>query len=252
MKRLWIAGVIVGLLAVVMADRAKSADKEKDKAPALAIVLGARQAAAIPCKACCARTGGGNIKVTQTEPDSVTFTMTGAAATSRLVPSAAQFTFNLEQCFDIVAADPKIDKVRVTLTGQVVGVLRSQSCCGCKQGGIAEICTPGEVCIQSSTSPVLHLHLPPRGTCCGESLSVNDREGPVQAVVAPGRYTLNQTFAILAGQPKLCSVGSSASADFSPGEVFKEEWLGKKEGFRGINKKDFGFQVLMHVEPAAE
>lgn len=248
MTRSWMVCMAAVMLSS-LAQQARAKDPDKAKEPPVAIVLGPRQAAANPWHTCCAHTGGGNVRVSQAEPDTVVFTMTGAAATARCgLCSSAQFGFELEQCFEVVVADPKIQKVKLSLAGQVMGVLRSKSCCGCGHSGVAEICTPGHVAVHSeATQPVLNLTLAPRSACCGTNLSVNDREGPLSVVVPPGRYTLRQIFGIVAGQGK--GLGSSASADFSPGEVFKEEFLGRKEPFRGIAKKDFGFQATLHVEP---
>lgn len=248
MTRSWtVCMVAVALFLTSRHDEAGAKDKDMD--PPVSIVLGGRQAAANPWKTCCARTGGGNVRVVQAEPDTVVFTMTGAAATARVgLCSSAQFAFELEQCFEIAVADPKIQKVRLSLTSQVIGVLRSKSCSACGHAGVAEICTPAHVAVHSETMPVLNLTLPPRSVCCGENLSVNDREGPISVVIPPGRYTLRQIFGIVAGQGK--GLLSSASADFSSGDVFKEEFLGQKEPFRGIAKREFGFQVTLRVEAA--
>lgn len=251
MRKTITRGLIAVLLAVLLAAGSDLSAQEKEKEPAVSIVLGPRQAAAAPYRQCVTHTGGGNIIVAQPAADTVVVTMTGAAAAGShpCKDSAANFTFELEQCFEVVFHDPKVKKALLILEGQTVGLLRSRCLCCTKKVKEAGIATPGHASVSDDLAEVLSLSLPPRSVCCGENLSINDREGPLSVQIMPGKYTLRQMFGISVAHNKSFLCGKYSSADFAPGEVLKEEWIGDKDPFRGASKKEFGFQVTLKVIP---
>src|SRR5205085_12501939 len=88
----------------------------------------------------------------------------------------------------------------------------------------------------------------------GESLSVNDKCGPVAAVVPVGKYTLREAFGVQAAHPKRLCPCKAASAEFAPDPALDPLWISAFEPFHGAQKKDFGFQVIVRVSqdtPAA-
>src|SRR5207237_2465722 len=89
----------------------------------------------------------------------------------------------------------------------------------------------------------------------GENLSINDREGPVEVPIRPGKYAFHQTFAITAAHAKSLRLTKAASTEFAPDPALDPLWISYWEPFHGAIKKDFGFQVTMKVaeetQPAA-
>ena len=82
--------------------------------------------------------------------------------------------------------------------------------------------------------------------------ALNNRAGPVEAVIGPGCFNLHQTFALSAAQSKsLCHKGAAA-ADFDPNPRLDPKWDEPLKAFRAVPKTDFGFRVVLWVveEPA--
>jgi hypothetical protein len=213
--------------------------------PAATISLGSRQAHATPQRQGFNHTGGGNIDVAQPAPDTVIFTMTGVAVAGGhpCRDSLAALTFDLVQAFEI-SLDPKIKTARVTLEGRVVGLLRSH------HSGTAQ---EGPACAGvDGIPPLLTLTLPSHSVAAGENLSVNDREGPIAAVVPAGKYVFHQSFAVSASHPRSIGCGKAASAEFAPDPALDPLWISYWEPFHGAAKKDFGFQVILKVAPQSD
>jgi hypothetical protein len=91
--------------------------------------------------------------------------------------------------------------------------------------------------------------MPAHSTCGAESLSINDKEGPVAVVVAAGKYTLAQSFRVTATMPRCLAPCKAPSAEFAPDPALDPLWISAKEPFHGANKKDLGFQVTVKVVP---
>lgn len=239
---------LTGLVALATAIPARPGDaaKEGPPPPAVTIVLGPGQGTATPFRQGCARTGGGNIHVAQPEPDTLHVTMTGAAVAKAhpCKDSAAGFSFDLSQCFEVSVQSPQVKGAKLVMWGRVIGLLRSDSCCG--KCGMAEVSTPGHAAVRCGPKDVLALDMPHREVACGENLSIQDRQGPVWVPVTPGKYTLHQVFGITASH-RTGLFGKPASAEFAPDPALEAEWIGKREPFHGAAKKDLGFQVILKV-----
>jgi hypothetical protein len=210
------------------------------------ISLGNRQAAGIPSRAGFTHTGGGNIDVQQPAPDTVVVTMTGVAVAGGhpCQDSAASLALGLVQDFE-VSIDQPGKKARLTLEARVIGLLRSHA----HGGGSAAIecahasvvpCGPGG---QSLVGVVIQ----GRSVAGGENASVNDRQGPMAVVVPPGKFALHQKFGVQAAHPRRFLPCKTASAEFAPGPALDPLWISAWEPFRGAEKKDFGFQVILKV-----
>jgi hypothetical protein len=240
--------VLTGLFAVATTLPARPGDAPKGDAPqpAATIVLGPGRGTATPLRQGSARTGGGNIHVTQPEPDTLSVTMTGVAVATGhpCQDSVAGFSFDLSQSFEVAVHTPRIKGAKLILWGRSVGLLRSD-CCGEKCGS-AEVSTPGHATVSCGPTEVLALGLPPRAVACGENVSVHDRAGPVWVSVLPGTYTLRQTFGITASHRKGL-FGKPVSAEFAPDPALEAQWISKREPFHGAAKKDLGFQVILKV-----
>jgi len=212
--------------------------------PAVAIKLQGRHGHATPVRQGCTHTGAGNIDVAQPSPDTVVVTMTGVAVATGhpCKASVASLDFDLEQCFEVVLDNPAGKRITLTAEARVIGLLRSH----CKGGGSAE---ESGACATVSCGPtsLLTVCAPAHTVAGGENLSINDRDGPVSQVVAPGKYTLHQKFRVSTSHPKAILPCKAASAEFAPDPALDPLWISYWEPFKGAQKKDFGFQVTLKV-----
>ena len=201
-------------------------------APPVSITLLARHGHVTPEKGHCTHTGGGLIDVASPSPDTVLVTMTGAAVAN------SSMQFDLEQCFEVNYDDPKVKKAKLTVEGRVIGLLRGEKK-GCSEYNDA--CAH----ILAGPAEVLAVCVPPHQVCDHDNLSVNDHDGPCSVPVAPGKYTLRQTFLIRATSSSvLCK---RPSAEFAPDPALDPLWISYHEPFHGVNKGSFGFQVILKV-----
>ncbi|HEX4592171.1 MAG TPA: hypothetical protein VH120_19715, partial [Gemmataceae bacterium] len=144
----------------------------------------------------------------------------------------------------------EIKRAKLTIEARVIGLLRSHKC----GGGSASITCPAHAFIApcgvvGEVPAVVEVSLPGRAVAGGESLSVNDRSGPMPAVVPPGNYTLREMFGVQAAHPKKLVPCKAASAEFAPDPALDPLWISAFEPFHGAQKKDFGFQVIVKVSP---
>jgi hypothetical protein len=215
---------------------------------AAVILLGPRQAQAAPERHGFTHTGAGNIEVTQPAPNIVVVTMTGAAMAGPhpCQDSSASIPFNLEQAFEISFRDPKVKRAKIVLDAHAVGALRSHSAYHCSNAtGSAEV-SAARAEILASGAEVASIELTPHAVA-GNDLAINDRVGPLEAAIVPGKYTLRQTFAIAAAHPERVLPASSASAEFAPEPALDPMWLGLGDPFHAAAKKNYGFQVTIKV-----
>jgi hypothetical protein len=76
---------------------------------------------------------------------------------------------------------------------------------------------------------------------------VNNREGPVEVVGAPGCYTLQASFGMAVSQGKYMCTRQYAVADFDPAPQLDASWADALKPFRAIVRKNFGFRVIVRV-----
>ncbi len=210
--------------------------------PDVSIRLVDRHGHATPLRQGFCHTGGGNIDVAQPGPDTVVVTMTGVAVAGGhpCKPSVAAFDHDLQQCFEVVLEKKGLKTAKVTLEGRVIGLLRSH----CKGGGSAEE-SGGCATIAAGDAVLLNLCVPAHAVAGGENLSINDRAGPVGAVIGAGKYTLHQVFHLAAAHPRALLPCKAASAEFAPDPALDPLWISFWEPFHGAQKKDFGFQITL-------
>jgi hypothetical protein len=205
--------------------------------PPVSITLHERHGHVTPLKGKCTHTGGGLIDVASPSPDTVVITMTGA------VVANAEMRFDVEQCFEINFDDPKLKKARLTVEGRVIGLLR---------GGVKGCADYSDASVHVTCGPagLVSVCVPPHSACGCDNLAVNDHDGPMSVPVAPGKYTLTQTFVIAAHTDSvLCK---RPSAEFAPDPAIDPLWISYHEPFHGVKKDTFGFQVILHVVPDTE
>ena len=212
--------------------------------PTVTIQLRSRQAQVIPLRQGFCHTGGGNIDVTQSAPDTVVITMTGVAVAGGhpCKESLARMQFDLAQCFEIRFEDKKVKRAKLTLEGRVIGLLRTH-----KKGGGTAAEGPGKACVSAGPAELLALCLPDHSVADGDNLSVNDHEGPVEVPVVAGKYELHQTFDVSATHPRAILPCKAASSEFAPDPALDPLWISYWEPFHGAIKRDFGFQVILKV-----
>lgn len=213
-------------------------------APDVSFSLGKRTATVTPCRVNCTHTGGGNIDVQQPSPDTIVVTMTGAAVAygSPIGAASSSLDFSLNQVFDVSFDKPSVKAAKVTLEARVIGFLR------CHKLGSAE--ESGSVAFTGTDSAGLSIAVPSHCVSKGESLSINDKEGPETLIVSTaGTFCLNQTFRVAANMPKSFLPCKAPSAEFAPDPALDPLWISAKEPFHGAAKKDLGFQVTIKIAP---
>lgn len=239
--------LLAGLVAAVVSAVASAADPVP-AGPAYQIVLRSRTGQANPTMSKDAQTGGGAVLVEQPEPNTIVVSMNGAAvAGSECHGSSAAITFDLEQALDILPTRTGLRPPRLGMVGRVIGTLQvTDSGCCCKSCGFADQ-SPGTACLAMGDSSLLSIAVKPSAAGPGNFVSVNNREGPVEAVAAPGCYTLKASFAISASQGKCVFNRQYAVADFDPAPQLDGFWGDALKPFRAIPRKDFGFRVILRV-----
>lgn len=245
---------LAGLLLILppVAHRLSADAPAPTPGPTVTIDLGSRQAQGVPTRQGFSHTGGGNIDVQQPSPDTLVVTMTGVAVAGGhpCKDSLAALAFDLCQDFEITAAKPDIKRAKLTIEARAIGLLRSHE----KGGGAASITCPAHAFIVPAgvvgEAPALvEVAMPGRAVAAGESLSVNDKCGPIPAVVSPGKYALREVFGVEATHPNRLLPCKAASAEFAPDPALDPLWISAFEPFHGAAKKDFGFQVIVRVSP---
>jgi hypothetical protein len=156
--------------------------------------------------------------------------------------SVAAMSFDLAQSFEISFDSPKLKRAKLVIEGRVIGLLRSHA----KGGGSAGE-GPGCATILGNDVSLVTLCVPQHGVACGENLSINDHEGPVEVPISAGKYTLAQSFVVSAGHPQSLRPCKAASAEFAPDPALDPLWISYWEPFHGAVKKDFGFQITIKV-----
>jgi hypothetical protein len=203
-------------------------------APPVSITLYERHGHATPIKRKFTHTGGGLIDVAAPAPDTVLITMTGAAVGN------ASMHFDFDQYFEVNFDDPKLKGAKLLIEGRVIGLLRGE------KKGCAEY---SDACASVLAGPValVNLCVPPHSVCGCDSLAVNDHDGPRAVPVLPGKYTLHQTFNVVAHTDSLLC--KRPSAEFAPDPALDPLWINYFEPFHGVKKDTFGFQVIVKVVP---
>jgi hypothetical protein len=216
--------------------------------PEITIKPYGRTGHATPTRTGCSHTGGGNVIVTQPSADTLVVTLTGSgvAAGAPGCGAVAAWDFDIEQCFDVVFANKETKLAKLTVGGNVIGVLRSH----CKGAGSAAE-NNASAAITCGPQAVTHMSMPPHSVAGGENLSINDQQGPVCVPVPCGKYTLHMTWHLDATAAKCLLPCKSPSFEFAP-DALDALWLSSKEPFHGIKKDAFGFSVKIHVEPWPE
>jgi hypothetical protein len=221
---------------------AKAADAPS---PTPSLTLNEREAGVTPQRHGFQHTGAGNIDVAQPAPDTIVVTMTGVAVAGPhpCKDSAASMDFDLAQNFqiDLDKADGK--KIKLTLTARVIGLLRSEG----KVKGSAE--ESGSVTVTPlAGGEAASVQVPTHAVTDCKSLSINDLATPVTVLVTPGKFALHQAFHVGVSH-RQALWGKAWSAEFAPDPALDPLWISYWEPFHGANKKDFGFQVTIHVSP---
>jgi hypothetical protein len=171
--------------------------------------------------------------------------MTGSVAANAFLghTSTATETFHLEQEFEIECSDSATCFVRLTLESALVGFVRSKSKAG---AGVklasAKILAPGAI-----ETPLVVVHPPAcvegdHGRLCNQHLPL------IRVDKMPlGKYLLIADFAITTDAGGLTD-GHSA-ADFSPTTALPADWVRTRDPFQGVDKKDFGFKLVLTADP---
>ncbi len=238
-RRAMALAVAIALSAVSSATTAQAAPP----APPVSINLLNRDGKAWPNRKGFSHTGGGNIDVQQPAPDTVVITLGGVAVAGAhpISNSVAQMAFEVIQDLEVSFDDPKVKKAKLTLEGRVIGLLRSH-----KGGGVAAI-SAATASLGTDSIELLSLCAPTHTVTDGVNFSVNDHQGPVGVTVLAGKYTIRQGLCISATHPRNFCPMKASSSEFAPDPALDPLWISYWEPFHGAAKKDFGFQIVIHV-----
>lgn len=243
--------VLAGVL--ILTATASLTAAQPETGPAYQVVLRSRHATATPDRFKKAQTGGGSILIEQPEPNTVIFIMAGAAVVgSDLHRSAATIDFNLEQDLEIIPTRASVRPPRIGMIGRVVGTLQvTHPGVTCKPCGMADQ-GPATAMLSMGEVELLSVSVPTASAICGQELSINHQDGPVECISQAGYYHLSAMFRISAAQGKGVFHRQYAVADFDPAPQLDAFWADALKPFRAVPRQDFGFQLVVRVveEPA--
>jgi hypothetical protein len=231
------------LIAATLAGPAFAADAPTDRV--YTISLGPRNACATPKTTKQARAEGGITEVATPASNVLAMSMSGAVAANAFLghTSTATETFHVEQEFEISCSDSATSFVRLTLESALVGFVRSKHRAEASvKVASARICLPG-----SPETPFVVVHPPlavegEDGRLCSQHLPL------IKVDKMPlGKYLLVADF-VLACEAGGVLDGHSA-ADFSPSTSLPTDWVRTRDPFQGVDKKDFGFKLLLTADP---
>jgi hypothetical protein len=231
------------LFAVTLASPALAADAPSERI--YTVTLGPRNACVTPKTTRQARAEGGIIEVTTPSSNVLAMSMTGSVAANAFLgqTSTATETFHLEQEFELSCSDSSTCFVRLTLESALVGFVRSKHKAGASvKIASARICLPG-----SPETPFIVVH-PPQGIE-GEDGRLCNQHLPLIKVdkMVLGKYLLIADFVLS------CEAGGvldgHSAVDFSPSTSLPADWLRTRDPFQGVDKKDFGFKLLLTADP---
>jgi hypothetical protein len=231
------------LFTMTLAVTAPAADAPSDRI--YTITLGPRNACVTPKTTRQARAEGGIIEVTTPAGNVLAMAMTGSVAANAFLgqTSTATETFHLEQEFEISCSDSSTCFVRLTLESALVGFVRSKHRAGASvKLASARICLPG-----STETPFVVVH-PPQNIEGDDGRLCNQHLPLIKVAKMPlGRYILIADF-VLACEAGGVLDGHSA-VDFSPSTSLPSDWVRTRDPFQGVDKKDFGFKLLLTADP---
>src|SRR5262249_32413763 len=121
-------------------------------------------------------------------------------------------------------------------------------CCGkwCKPCGTAEQ-GPATASLLLGETGLLSINVQPSAVACGQELSINNRDGPVECPAAEGCYRLVGTFHIGVNQGKGVCHRQLLVAAFDPAAQLDAFWADALKPFRAVPRRDFGFKILLRV-----
>ena len=231
------------LIASTLATPALAEDAPSDRI--YTITLGPRTACATPRTARQARAEGGFTDVTTPSANVLAMSMSGSVAANAFLgqTSTATETFHLEQEFEIECSDSASCFVRLTLESALTGFVRSKHKAG---AGVklasARIMVPG-----ASETPLVVVH--PTQCVQGDEGRLCNQHLPLIRVdkMPLGKYLLIADFVLACDAGGLAD-GHSA-ADFSPSTSLPTDWVRTRDPFQGVDKKDFGFKLVLTADP---
>lgn len=244
--------LVVGTACLAALCLGESTSAQETARPPYIIHLRSRGSEVVPARAQDAQTAGGYVEVRQLTPDTLLAVMHGGvvAGSEKYKCGSASMRFRLHQEFEILPTRTGLRPPKLSLAGVVIGTLQSSA-----QGGGSAEQGPANAAVTSGGQALLNVSLKPHTVQSTQKLLVNDREGPVELLVAPGPFCLDQEFALSANQPYHgClhhHLGAGVAADFDPEPRFDARYGSILKPFRAVPHRDFGFTVLLRVSESA-
>jgi len=213
--------------------------------PTCAVTLGPRTACVTPTTSRQARTDGGIIDIQLPSPNILSASLTGTVAANAFLGggSSSTETFHLEQEFEVAGPDAKASEVALSMESTLVGLVRAKH----KAGASARVASAKICPVGWPDSPLVVVHPPFEVAGTGGRLC-NQRLPTIKIPAMPvGRYILVADF-VLNSDASGVTDGHSA-ADFSPSTTLPTDWVRARDPFQGVDKKDFGFKIILTAEP---
>ena len=240
--------VCIGMLVALVGELTVEAGESQPApipAPTFSITLGGRTACVTPSHSGQARADGGAIDVVASS-GTLAATLTGTVAANAHLgcTGSACETFHLVQEFEITCSDPNVKTVSLTLDSTLVGFVRSRY----KAGAQMKVATAVVVPANWDDSPLTAGH-PIQVVEGTQAQLCNQHLVPLTVPLMPlGRYVLKAEFVIDAVAGGVCD-GHSV-ADFSPSTTLPADWVRTRDPFQGVDKKNFGFTLLLTAAAA--
>ncbi len=213
--------------------------------PTCTITLGPRTACVTPLTTRQGRADGGIVEIQLPSPNILIATLTGTAAANAFLgcESSASETFHLEQEFEVAGPDPKAGEVTLTFESTLVGLVRAKH----KAGASARVASAKICPVGSPDTPLVLVH-PPFEVGSNGGRLCNQRLPLMKIPAMPvGHYVLTADFVLTADASGIAD-GHSA-ADFSPSTTLPADWVRARDPFQGVDKKEFGFRVVLIADP---
>lgn len=206
----------------------------------ISITLGAKSETITPGKIHDGLAKDGKITVESPKPDTVTVLIGGVAAAHCFVGfhSAAVYSFQVTQEFDVVSSDPNVNQTMLTLESALNGYVRTKS------SGAARMSLASVSLSPAGGPPIVAIRYPSLAFAGGRTCAKYEREmkPPSFGPLPLGRYVIRATFQLDAGADGIgCARGV---ADFSP-DGLPDTWKQVKDPFKDVDRANFGFATTV-------
>jgi hypothetical protein len=211
--------------------------------PVYSITLGGRSACVTPSHRGQARAEGGQIEVTSPTSNALAAVLSGSVAANAYLgcPGSASERFLLVQEFEVICSDKNVKTATMSLDSVLAGFARSKH-----RAEAGTRLTTARVCPVGSAEPVMVITHPTLAVMGTDGRHCNQHLPTLEVHGLPlGRYALTAEFVLEAGAAGIAD--AHANADFSSSSSLPSDWVRSRDPFQGVDKKNFGFSLILTV-----